>query len=123
MSAITHDLAKLAPIGSLTEWLDAHVPDLGSGPLQTSVLSGGQSNVVLTLNRAFHLLLHRIGNVRGPENDYRSAGRLFPSPTLAAARRTTRVMLGAAALGWPFRRILGRVGTSRGRRSLSEAKK
>jgi aminoglycoside phosphotransferase (APT) family kinase protein len=51
MSAITHDLAKLAPIGPLTEWLDAYVPDLGSGPLQTSVLSGGQSNVVLTLDR------------------------------------------------------------------------
>jgi aminoglycoside phosphotransferase (APT) family kinase protein len=51
MSHIDHDLAKLAPVGRLTEWLDAHVPQLGRGPLQTSLLSGGQSNVVLTLDR------------------------------------------------------------------------
>ena len=25
------DLDKLAPIGPLTEWLDAHVPELGKG--------------------------------------------------------------------------------------------
>ena len=51
MSAITHDLAELAPIGPLTEWLDANVPQLGSGPLETAILSGGTSNVVLTLDR------------------------------------------------------------------------
>ncbi|HUD28319.1 MAG TPA: phosphotransferase family protein [Novosphingobium sp.] len=45
------DLDRLAPIGPLTEWLDAHVPQLGKGPLRTSVLSGGTSNVVLTLDR------------------------------------------------------------------------
>ncbi|WP_404480874.1 phosphotransferase family protein [Novosphingobium sp. BL-52-GroH] len=45
------DLDTLAPIGPLTEWLDAHVPHLGSGPLRTAVLSGGTSNVVLTLDR------------------------------------------------------------------------
>ncbi|MBU6267508.1 MAG: phosphotransferase family protein [Sphingomonadales bacterium] len=46
-----HDLDLLAPIGPLTDWLDAHVPQLGKGPLQTSILSGGTSNVVLTLDR------------------------------------------------------------------------
>lgn len=45
------DLDRLAPIGPLTEWLDAHVPHLGKGPLKTAVLSGGTSNVVLTLDR------------------------------------------------------------------------
>ncbi|WP_232492006.1 phosphotransferase family protein [Novosphingobium kaempferiae] len=45
------DLDRLAPIGPLTEWLDAHVPQLGKGPLKTAVLSGGTSNVVLTLDR------------------------------------------------------------------------
>jgi len=45
------DLDLLAPAGPLTEWLDAHVPELGKGPLATSLLSGGTSNVVLTLNR------------------------------------------------------------------------
>src|SRR3546814_20717728 len=45
------DLDKLAPVGPLTGWLDAHVPELGKGPLKTSLLSGGTSNVVLTLDR------------------------------------------------------------------------
>lgn len=45
------DLDFLAPIGPLTEWLDANVPQLGDGPLKTELLHGGTSNVVLTLNR------------------------------------------------------------------------
>jgi aminoglycoside phosphotransferase (APT) family kinase protein len=45
------DLAALAPVATLTEWLDAHVPQLGQGPLQTALLHGGTSNVVLTLQR------------------------------------------------------------------------
>ena len=45
------DLDTLAPTGPLTEWLDANVPELGSGPLRTELLSGGTSNVVLTLDR------------------------------------------------------------------------
>ncbi len=45
------DLDKLAPVGPLTAWLDANVPELGKGPLKTSLLSGGTSNVVLTLDR------------------------------------------------------------------------
>lgn len=48
---ITHTLAELAPIGPLTDWLDAHVPELGKDLLQTAILSGGTSNVVLTLSR------------------------------------------------------------------------
>lgn len=51
MTTASLTLAELAPIGPLTGWLDAHVPELGKGPLQTSVLSGGTSNVVLTLLR------------------------------------------------------------------------
>jgi aminoglycoside phosphotransferase (APT) family kinase protein len=51
MSKIEHNLDELANIPKLTEWLDAHVPDLGKGPLRTEILSGGTSNVVLTLNR------------------------------------------------------------------------
>lgn len=51
MSKIEHNLDELAPIGPLTEWLDAHVPELGKGPLTTEILSGGTSNVVLTLTR------------------------------------------------------------------------
>lgn len=51
MSKIEHDLAQLADIPRLTEWLDANVPQLGSGPLKTNLLHGGTSNVVLTLDR------------------------------------------------------------------------
>ena len=51
MAAVTHDLDRLAPIGPLTDWLDAHVPQLGKGPLRTALLSGGTSNVVLTIDR------------------------------------------------------------------------
>ena len=46
-----HNLAELAPIGPLTDWLDANVPELGKGALTTAVLSGGTSNVVLTISR------------------------------------------------------------------------
>lgn len=45
------DLDKLVNVDRLTGWLDAHVPQLGKGPLQTAILSGGTSNVVLTLDR------------------------------------------------------------------------
>ena len=51
MSGIEHNLAELAPIGPLTDWLDLNVPALGKGPLKTAILSGGTSNVVLTLDR------------------------------------------------------------------------
>ncbi len=51
MSQIAHNLAELAPIGPLTDWLDMHVPELGNGPLATTILSGGTSNVVLTIDR------------------------------------------------------------------------
>lgn len=44
-------MEALAPLGPLTDWLNAHVPQLGNGALHASVLSGGQTNVVLTLNR------------------------------------------------------------------------
>ncbi len=51
MSEIIHNLDELAPIGPLTDWLDGNVPQLGNAPLRTAVLSGGTSNVVLTLDR------------------------------------------------------------------------
>ncbi|MEZ5737537.1 MAG: phosphotransferase family protein [Novosphingobium sp.] len=45
------DLDELAPIGPLTEWLDANIPELGKGPLKRELLHGGTSNVVFTLDR------------------------------------------------------------------------
>lgn len=51
MAKIEHNLDELAPVGPLTDWLDAHLPELGKAPLKTAILSGGTSNVVLTLDR------------------------------------------------------------------------
>ena len=45
------DLDELAPLGPLTEWLDANIPELGNGPLQRELLHGGTSNVVFSLSR------------------------------------------------------------------------
>jgi aminoglycoside phosphotransferase (APT) family kinase protein len=45
------NLDELAPIGPLTEWLGANIPELGDGPLRRDLLHGGTSNVVFTLNR------------------------------------------------------------------------
>ncbi|WP_374526950.1 phosphotransferase family protein [Novosphingobium sp.] len=42
---------ELADIPRLSAWLDAHVPELGDGPLVVEQLHGGTSNVILTLNR------------------------------------------------------------------------
>ena len=45
------DATKLADPARLAPWLDAHVPELGNGPLVVTQLHGGTSNVILTLNR------------------------------------------------------------------------
>lgn len=42
---------ELADGPRLTAWLDANIPQLGSGPLTITQLHGGTSNVILTLNR------------------------------------------------------------------------
>lgn len=43
--------AELADIPRLTAWLDAHIPELGNGPLRVGQMHGGTSNVILTLDR------------------------------------------------------------------------
>lgn len=45
------DLDDIAPAGPLTEWLDANVQQLGSGPLERKIISGGTSNIVLSVDR------------------------------------------------------------------------
>jgi aminoglycoside phosphotransferase (APT) family kinase protein len=45
------NIDELVNIPRLTDWLDANVPELGSGPLQCDLLHGGTSNVVFTLDR------------------------------------------------------------------------
>ena len=86
MSGIVHDLDALAPIGPLTEWLDAHVPELGKGPLQTSVLSGGTSNVVLTIDRGEGAMVLRRPPAVPPPGSER--GVLREARVLAALNQT-----------------------------------
>lgn len=49
----------LADIERLTAWLDAHIPELGDGPLQIEQLHGGTSNVILTLDRGGQTMVLR----------------------------------------------------------------
>jgi aminoglycoside phosphotransferase (APT) family kinase protein len=49
--AAAPNVEKLAPKAALTAWLDANVPELGNGPLQTELVSGGTSNVVISIDR------------------------------------------------------------------------
>ena len=59
MPTFEHNLDELADIPRLTEWLDAHIPQLGKGPLKTALLHGGTSNVVLTLDRGEETMVLR----------------------------------------------------------------
>jgi aminoglycoside phosphotransferase (APT) family kinase protein len=45
------NIDDIAPSGPLTEWLDANVPQLGNGPLTRKIISGGTSNIVLSVER------------------------------------------------------------------------
>jgi aminoglycoside phosphotransferase (APT) family kinase protein len=45
------DSDAVAPREALTAWLDANLPELGSGPLQTELVSGGTSNVIVSIDR------------------------------------------------------------------------
>jgi aminoglycoside phosphotransferase (APT) family kinase protein len=44
-------MLDLADPERLTPWLDAHVPELGNGPLTIGQIHNGTSNVILTLDR------------------------------------------------------------------------
>ncbi|CAN7468782.1 phosphotransferase family protein [Phenylobacterium sp. LjRoot219] len=46
-----YSLAELVDVPRLAEWLDVHVPQLGSGPLAAELIHGGFSNVVISLDR------------------------------------------------------------------------
>jgi len=49
MSAPATD--RLVDLPKLTAWLDANIPQLGSGPLTAKMIHGGTSNVILSLDR------------------------------------------------------------------------
>lgn len=86
MTSMTYDIDELAPKGPLTEWLDANVPQLGSDALQTRILSGGTSNVVITLDRGGpKMVLRRPPTVPPPGAE---KGVLREARVLTALNRT-----------------------------------
>lgn len=52
-------LAELVDQQRLTDWLDVHIPNLGSGPLEIELIHGGTSNVILSLNRGDRMMVLR----------------------------------------------------------------
>jgi aminoglycoside phosphotransferase (APT) family kinase protein len=44
-------LEALVDIPRLAAWLDEHIPELGSGPVEAELIHGGTTNVILSLNR------------------------------------------------------------------------
>lgn len=59
MESSPHDLEQLADTKRLTAWLDVNIPALGEGPLETALLHGGTSNVVLTIRRGGETMVLR----------------------------------------------------------------
>ena len=59
----------------LTAWLDEHVPSLGDGPLETAMIHGGTSNVILSLCRGDETLVLRRPPAVPPPNSEKSIMR------------------------------------------------
>jgi aminoglycoside phosphotransferase (APT) family kinase protein len=52
-------------VGALSGWLDEHVPGLGDGPLTTTKVSGGSTNLILSLDRGGEKAIFRSPPVEG----------------------------------------------------------
>ncbi|WP_226019021.1 phosphotransferase family protein [Novosphingobium sp. FKTRR1] len=80
-------VAGLADTAKLTSWLDAHVPELGAGPLAVTQLHGGTSNVILMLNRGdMDMVLRRPPPIAPPGAE---KGVLREARVLTALRSTS----------------------------------
>jgi aminoglycoside phosphotransferase (APT) family kinase protein len=65
-----HQLENLLDSARLTTWLDSHVPDLGTAPLEARIIHGGTSNVVIGLSRGgASMVLRRPPAVPPPGSD------------------------------------------------------
>lgn len=89
------DLDQLIDRERLTEWADAHLPELGEGALQATLVHGGTSNAIIRIDRgAGAMILRRPPLHRPPGSEdamEREARVLFalnktevPHPTLRA---------------------------------------
>ncbi|WP_231958500.1 phosphotransferase family protein [Novosphingobium resinovorum] len=101
------DLDSLVDRARLAQWLDAHVPELGSGPLELAFLHGGTSNATIGVDRGGPLAILRRTPLDAPPGSARSmlrearllgalAGTAVPHPHLYA------VCEDAGVIGAPF---------------------
>ncbi len=68
-SQAVDDLVDREKLGA---WLDAHLPDLGSGPVQAEMIHGGTSNVILSLRRGGREVILRRPPRTPPPNSEKS---------------------------------------------------
>ena len=60
----------LLDVPAIQEWLDEHVPSLGSGPLQARILAGGATNAVFLIERGGEkAVLRRPPRIPRPDSD------------------------------------------------------
>ena len=72
MSPADDSLDGLINYENLTAWLDANIPELGSGPLTAKKIHGGTSNVILSLVRSEGELILRRPPASPPPNSEKS---------------------------------------------------
>jgi aminoglycoside phosphotransferase (APT) family kinase protein len=68
-------ISDLVNIDRLTEWLDANIAQLGSGPLVAKVIHGGTSNVIISLSRGAETMVLRRPPAVPPPNSEKSIMR------------------------------------------------
>jgi aminoglycoside phosphotransferase (APT) family kinase protein len=70
MDGDSANLEGLVDVEKLTDWLDANIPELGTGPLTAVMIHGGTSNVILSIDRGHgELILRRTPRVPPPNSE------------------------------------------------------
>lgn len=82
------DIDVLVRQERLEPWLDANIPELGDGPLEAKLISGGTSNVIIALNRGGTTLVMRRPPADPPPGSKRTIER---EATLLSALAPTDV--------------------------------
>jgi len=104
---MTPDIERFVDRAGLVCWLDAHAPEIGSGPLSIDFLHGGTSNIILALDRGGSPAVLRRAPLVPPPNSERAMAR---EAQLLAALNETSVphphlhgyCADAAVIGAPF---------------------
>jgi aminoglycoside phosphotransferase (APT) family kinase protein len=60
-----NDVLSQIDSAALTRWLDEHVPSIGDGPLQMALVSGGSTNLIISLDRGGEKAIFRSPPLEG----------------------------------------------------------